>query len=687
LLSSIKFVPYNFDFAIESKNRRSQILIIFIMPWNDGIEEGTPAYNLAASDIATIRAVAGPGSGKSFAIKKRILRLLEAGVSPDKILAITFTRTSAHDLKTEISSLGIEGADRVHARTLHSHALRILMRESVLEQTERIPRMIIDHEQKPILRDLDRDEFGQVKDKGNLLSAYLAAWARLQHDEPGFEQTQLDRDFSNDLLNWFNYHEGILVGEVIPIVIDFLRNNPAVSFIGEYEHILVDEFQDLNKSEQEFVRLIRGNSNLVIVGDDDQSIYGFKFAHPQGIQQIEKLFGKYEDIPFDICRRCPTLVTRMASELISKNPNRTLGVLNHFEDNPEGQVDIVQWADYDSEITGIATFVENEIAKGVIRPEDVLILTPRRKIGYRLRDLLTSRGVPVKSYFRESVIESNEVQRAFSLMNLLAFPKDKISLRFLLGYNTGDFRKNQYRILKEKSQNRNLSIRELLDSILRGEELETNVKSITSTYREVMNDLFNLKANLLSDPRNVFQNYFINQNNLEDDFFELDQAYRKVLDEVEVRNFGEENGFENWFKEVMQALLETIALPDSPENIEHVRIMSLHSSKGLSSKLVILNSMIDLLMPFISQNTSQQDREKIIEEARRLFYVAITRCKASATYDGRLIISSFLSIPRVDALQMGIPANPRRPLRTRTTRFVSDFRDVSPVPKKGEDLR
>jgi len=127
------------------------------MAWNEELDEGSPAYRLAASSSHTIRAVAGPGSGKSFAINKRILRLLKSGVSPDKILAITFTRTAANDLKTEISSLGIEGAEQVHARTLHSHALKILMKDQVLEQTARVPRMILEHEQKPILQDLDRE--------------------------------------------------------------------------------------------------------------------------------------------------------------------------------------------------------------------------------------------------------------------------------------------------------------------------------------------------------------------------------------------------------------------------------------------------------------------------------------------------------------------------------------------------
>ncbi len=654
------------------------------MTWNNGLEEGTPAYKLAASEANTIRAVAGPGSGKSFAIKKRILRILESGASPEKILAITFTRTAAHDLKTEISSLGIDGAERVHSRTLHSHALRILMHDSVLEQTGRVPRMVIDHEQKPIFRDIDNPDFGNIRDKERLLDAYMAGWARLQQDEAGFEQSQIDRDFKTDLLDWFNRHNGILVGEVIPIVIEYLRNNPAVEFIGEYDYILVDEFQDLNKSEQEFIRLIRGNSDIVIVGDDDQSIYGFKFAHPQGIQQIEDLFGQYDDVPFDVCRRCPTLVTRMASELISKNPNRTLGVLNHFEGNPEGVVNIVQWTDYQSELRGITQFIVKELAKGVIEAQDVLILTPRRKIGYRLRDLLLTNNIPVKSYFRESVIASKEAQRAFSLMNHLSNPEDQISLRFLLGYDSSDFRKNQYARLQQIATERGISIKHVLDQILRGDIPETNLKSIVNTYRKIIADLPNLKRSITDNQSDGFANYFVTNEALEDDFYELDQIYRAAIDIVETELT--DDNFDDWFREVMKIVLETIALPDSPDVIDHVRIMSLHSSKGLSAKLVILTAMIDPLMPFIPGDVEPAHVNSVIQEARRLFYVAITRCKSSDNYDGRLVISSFLSIPGTDALQMGISANPKKDLRTRTTRFVSDFGTVSPSPIRGNQL-
>lgn len=399
------------------------------------------------------------------------------------------------------------------------------------------------------------------------------------------------------------------------------------------------------------------------------------------------LFGEYDDVPFDVCRRCPTLVTRMASSLISKNPNRTLGQLNHYEPNPQGLVDIVQWRSINEEMTGISEFISSELDKGVLEPSDILILTPRRKIGYRLRDLLLLENVPVKSYFRESVIDSPEVQRAFSLMNFLAYSEDKISLRFLLGFNSVDFRKTQYKRLKSLAVEKDISIKEVLDQILKGDIPETNLKPIVTTYRAILADLPNLKDAILDNPIDGFSNFFVTKEELEEDFYELDQVYRNVINEIGIELLEESNdNFDEWFRNVLNSIIETIAFPDSPEIIDHARIMSLHSSKGLSAKLVILTSMIDSLIPFLPNSLEQNQKELTIQEARRLFYVAITRCKASDDYEGRLVISSFLSIPGVEALQMGVGAYPRNDLRTRTTRFVNDFGRISPLPKRGNEL-
>ena len=96
------------------------------MGWNFGLEAGTPAYYLAALESPIVRATAGPGTGKTFGLKRKIARLIGQGANPARILAVTFTRTAASDLRREINSLNVDGADKVVARTLHSLCFSIL---------------------------------------------------------------------------------------------------------------------------------------------------------------------------------------------------------------------------------------------------------------------------------------------------------------------------------------------------------------------------------------------------------------------------------------------------------------------------------------------------------------------------------------------------------------------------------
>lgn len=113
------------------------------MPWDDDLDEGSPAYGIAASDNHRIRVVAGPGAGKSFAMKRRVARLLEDGVAPRQILPVTFTRVAAQDLHRELIGMGVPGCEELEGVTLHSLALRLLMRRHVLEATGRTPRPLM----------------------------------------------------------------------------------------------------------------------------------------------------------------------------------------------------------------------------------------------------------------------------------------------------------------------------------------------------------------------------------------------------------------------------------------------------------------------------------------------------------------------------------------------------------------
>ena len=648
-----------------------------IMLWDEGLDKESATYKLASSDSRIIRSVAGPGSGKSFAIKRRIIRLLESGINPEKIIAITFTRASAADLRKEISKINIDGSDKVTARTVHSHALLILHRSEVKTIISRESRMVIDHEIVPALRDIEYPPETSISDRKKMLETYKSAWANLQNDEPGLPKNEIEEEFSNRLIDWLKYHQGMLVGEVIPIALKYLQDNPASPEIGKFDAVLVDEYQDLNRAEQEFVKLLTGSKNIVIVGDDDQSIYRFKNAHPEGIREVENLYGKYDDVLFNQIRRCPKIITQLASSLISKNNNRTLRELIPYKKNQDGIVNILQWNDNQQEIEGIVRIIKNEIDNKLVKPEDLLVLSPRRLFGYKIRDKLIGNGIAAKSYFREDIIKNKKVQRAYSLLFLLAFPQDKISLRFLLGCNASDFRTKQYEKIKKYADDKNISIRNVLDDLLDEKITIKNVKEIINDYKEILYDISIIKRRLLEEPENIFE-YFYKNTEVEIDFYEIESLFQDIVSIYPYEDNEDEDYFSDWIKKVIIKLLEGIALPDSPEDIDHVRIMSLHTSKGLNAKFVIMASMIDELMPYFSKDNID-DIQEIIEEQRRLFYVAMTRCKSSENeYPGRLIISSFVCMSGIDALKIGIKANPKQQKQTQATRFLDDFGRLKP---------
>jgi len=110
------------------------------MPWSDGLAIGSPAYEIASSTNLRVRVVAGPGTGKSFAMKRRVARLLEQGIAPASILPVTFTRVAAEDLHRELVNMDVAGSDGLTGVTLHSLAMRMLMRNHVLGATGRVPR-------------------------------------------------------------------------------------------------------------------------------------------------------------------------------------------------------------------------------------------------------------------------------------------------------------------------------------------------------------------------------------------------------------------------------------------------------------------------------------------------------------------------------------------------------------------
>jgi superfamily I DNA/RNA helicase len=175
---------------------------------------------------------------------------LEEGADPERILPVTFTNVAAEDLQREMLRIGVPGCENIRGSTLHSVCMRILSRERVLGAVGRKPRPLNKFEIEPLLYDLSA-VFGDKRARSRRIRAYEAAWARLQHETPGYAHNPGDAAFEAALVSWLIFHEGMLIGEIIPYVYRYLRDNPAAPERNLYDFVLVDEYQDLNQASRQ----------------------------------------------------------------------------------------------------------------------------------------------------------------------------------------------------------------------------------------------------------------------------------------------------------------------------------------------------------------------------------------------------------------------------------------------------
>lgn len=642
------------------------------MPWDDQLDRATPAYRIAADKSLCIRVVAGPGTGKSFALKRRVARLLEDGLQPKRLLPVTFTNVAAEDLQRELLLVGVPGCEDIRGYTLHALGMRILRRGNVLGATGRVARPLNNFEREPLLYDLT-DRFGGKRQRQKRIEAYEAAWARLQHEEPGFAIDPDDRAFENCLVGWLRFQRGMLIGEIIPIVYQYLRDNPAAPERKLYDAILVDEYQDMNRAEQEVIGLLRGDAELCIVGDDDQSLYSFKHAYPAGIRTFHETHEGCTDHQIEECRRCPTRVVGMANSLISNNQDRDRRQLAPVPTNGPGIVDIVQYDGLEQEARGIAAFVGDWIDNHGYQPQDILVLAQRRVIGNAIHNALQARGVPSKSYYEEGELDSRTAQERLALFKLLVDPEDRIALRWLLGYGSNDFRAGAYARIRTHCENSGLSPWLVMNALAGGDIAISYTGRLVTRFREIVADLAQLRGDGDGDLVALVHRW------LPEDIGGLTDLRALVLELAEKFETPEELLFN---------LTEAIATPEIPPEVTEVRIMSLHKSKGLSSPAVVIAGCIEGLLPAAPDPEKTPDQQQAdLEEQRRLMFVGLTRVKAdpNAGRPGVLLLTYSRSMGLGEAMGSGI-----RPARVlygdafvNASRFIKELGPDAPRARRG----
>lgn len=639
------------------------------MAWDTNLT-GT-ALTIAQSGESPLCVFAGPGTGKSYALKRRVARLLEVeNVEPSRILACTFTRTAAEDLRREIAGLGVAGADRIKAQTIHSLCFSILSREDVLQTTGRVPRPLLDFEQRFLLQDLCQAGRGGLRECGKRVAAFEAAWARLQHEEPGWPLGEADRAFQRALHGWLRFHHAMLIGEVIPETLKYLRDNPLSAHRQAFDHVLVDEYQDLNRAEQALIELLAPGS-LVVIGDADQAIYTFKHAHPEGIADFPRHHPTAIVFGLDECRRCPLLVVEMANALVAHNLNRPDRRLLPQPAKPPGEVFVVQWPSPEAEARGVARFIADRVGGGRVDPGKVLVLSPRRGFAYSIRDELKRQQVNAHSFFAEELLDGDPkdedscaAQEALCLLTLLADPGDRVALRCWCGFGSDSLNAGPWARLRDYCERNGLAPRAALEQIIGDEAPLPHVKPLTERFF-----LLEVKRKSMEGLRGL---------DLLSAIFPEEKEWARPFAAM-AASLGADDYDAAALRDV---IVRGIVQPEMPTDVDYVRLMSLHKSKGLTANLVVVVGCLEGLLPSVNYDGDDAEQARSLEEQRRLFYVAITRTTDT------LVLSSVANLPFKSVKRMGArsPASTSAVTARKTSRFISELGPACPRAISGEQF-
>ena len=364
------------------------------------------------------------------------------GVDPASILILTFTRLATAQLKQEVAKvLEPLGKGLPNVATLHSFALTQILHNSGKVDSLPAPiRIADDWEERHIIQeDLKRalavKEIGEVQE---LIQQLSTDWETLRADEQGWQEQFPNAKFIGA---WQQHRAAFgytLRAELVYQLKRSLNQNPNFALNAQYKHVLIDEYQDLNACDLAIVHeLANQKAELFVAGDDDQSIYGFRYADPVGIRQFAEVFPNTEKLALEICFRCDKSILAAATFVADLDPKRLPKPTKARDGAGDGSVRLLSFVNQHSE----TTFVVDEIAKLVkdkdapVSPGKIAVLLRGDKNGALSKGLiegLEKAGVKVSQALESEIENSRPYRIALSYLRLLVDVNDSLAQRTLL---------------------------------------------------------------------------------------------------------------------------------------------------------------------------------------------------------------------------------------------------------------
>jgi DNA helicase-2/ATP-dependent DNA helicase PcrA len=578
--------------------------------------------------------LAGAGSGKTRVLTHRIAYLLQQGVKPWQILAVTFTNKAAQEMRERVLNLVGPAAEAIWVSTFHTACVRIL-RQEIQELGFNKNFVIFDAQDqltlvKNILKEIN------LSDKNYHPKALLASISSAKNELVGAEEYQrkaADHWTSIVAEVYVKYQKklrannGLDFDDLIMLTVRLFKEVPAVleKYQERFRYILIDEYQDTNHAQYLLVTMLASKyRNLCVVGDDDQSIYSFRSADIRNILEFERDFPETSIIKLEQNYRSTKNILHTANEVIKNNRGRRSKQL--WTQNFEGEmIAVYNAADEREEAWFVAEEISRLVREGANRYSDFAILYRTNAQSRTFEEAMVQRGLPYRVIGGFRFYERKEIKDLLAYLRLVYNPSDRISLARIInvpkrGIGSASFDRFLYFL-----DDHNYSI---MDGFAHLNEIPSltgrAIKPLTEFYRLLESwiekrerlSVKELTERILMD--SGYLQELKNEGTIEAQgrVENLDQFLALTLD-------FEQNSDDR----SLAAFLETVALVADIDNYEPdadaLVMMTLHSAKGLEFPVVFLVGLEEGLFP---HNRALMETKEL-EEERRLCYVGITRAQ------------------------------------------------------------
>ena len=659
-------------------------------PIADGLNEKQRQSVTLSEDINAL-ILAGAGSGKTRVLTHRIQYLVsEKNHHTDDILAVTFTNKAANEMKERLTELLYQPIGRMWVGTFHSLAHRLIRTHAIEANLSPTFQILDAQDQYRIIKRLMKEN---AIDESKFPIRKVQWFINQQKDE-GIKPQDIDVGYNffvkqsakifdlyerhcqaNDLVDF----AGLLVKSY-----ELLKDNQKLleHYQNKFKHILVDEFQDTNRIQYQFIKILHNESNHIFcVGDDDQSIYGWRGARIENIQKIENDFKPIEVIKLEQNYRSTGNILSASNALIANNQNRLEKSL--WTESGDGDlINVFNARTETEESQYVVSEIENQFNQGRNLNECAILYRSNAQSRV-FEEALIKRNINYRIYGGLRFFERAEIKDAMGYVRLIENTSDNIAFERIVNFPTRGIGLSTIEKIRSHSVENHtdlfqssISIKDSLPS--RASNALTNFIHLIESMRESVNNLdLSEKVDSILIQSGLMNHYLNDKTDKagskKENLEELVTAAKQYIHEEE-SEMSETEGF------IALATLDSSG-DSKPSNDECIQLMTVHSAKGLEFPVVFLVGLEEDLFP----SRQSKDEPHLLDEERRLCYVGMTRAMSSLTlsYASRRFIhgQSFYSMN--SRFLDEIPRNFLNYIKNpNSDSLITSFEDVKNPPQK-----